>query len=111
MADATLRLKSDNLLVLENLKDELEDLKGNTAWVNNATVSVTLYDGKDEDTEISGQSWPVTMSYISGSDGTYAATLEDGLSVARGDLVWVTATADAGSDVIRKFTLFAKVVD
>lgn len=81
MADVQLILKSNsNLLTLDQLKDVAND-----NFLNAATVTVTL---KDLDgNSISGESWPLAMSYVSGSDGKYIATVAAAISVVEGDEV------------------------
>lgn len=39
-------------------------------YVNDATVTVTLYDASG--TEVTGQAWPLTLDYIAASNGEYA---------------------------------------
>ena len=41
--------------------------------VNDATVTATLTDMSDVD--VTGQSWPITLSYVTDSDGIYSASV------------------------------------
>lgn len=59
---------SDMVIELNGLYDNLTG-----SYINTATVTVTLYD--DNDVEIPGEVWPLTMSYVASSDGIYRATL------------------------------------
>lgn len=70
-----LYLQSDNLLEVTGLQNVATG-----AYINNATVTVTLVDAGG--TAVSGQSWPATLSYVSGSNGDYRVTLEDTLSLS-----------------------------
>lgn len=42
-------------------------------YVNDATVEATLYD--DQDTEVTGQVWPIILAYEVASDGIYEETI------------------------------------
>jgi hypothetical protein len=57
-----------NVLELRGLQEAIE---GN--YVNNAVVSVTVKD--DCGDLVSGQTWPATMVYVTGSDGDYRCIL------------------------------------
>lgn len=104
----TIYSDSDNLLVLENLKDELAELRGNTPWVNNADVEVTVYES-DGTTKVSGINWPVPMSHLSGSNGTYYLILDDAIEVSESDHVIIEIVVKKGANTKRVFELTAKV--
>ena len=42
-------------------------------YVNDATVTATITDASDVD--VTGQTWPVTLDYVTGSDGVYKKTI------------------------------------
>ena len=87
----TLYIDNDNVLTLVGLQNSVD-----SSYLNAATVDVTLVDS--DDTELAGESWPVTMSYVAASNGDYRATLADtitGLSDA--DAVTAKINADAGA--------------
>lgn len=81
-----LYLQSDNLLELKGLKNAASG-----AYINNATVTVTLVDASG--TSVSGQSWPATLSYVSGSNGDYRLTLEDTLPLSENGTYVARVTA------------------
>lgn len=81
---------SDHLLTLQGLQDPIT-----SSYINNATVTVTLKDLSD--TDITGETWPLTMVYIPTSDGDYRATLRDTLGWAADDAVKVLITATGPS--------------
>ena len=83
--------QNDNLLELDALTNQRTG-----AYINNATVTVTLTDL--DDTEVAGETWPLAMSYVAASDGKYRATLKDSLSLTEGQRYKATITADAGTD-------------
>ena len=82
--------KNDTLLELTGLKDEVTD-----AYINTATVTATVKNAAG--TAVTGQSWPLTLGYVTASDGDYLGVLEAALSVAVGDRLTVEVTVDAGS--------------
>ena len=75
---------------------ELQGLGSYTAieefsYVNDASVSVTIYDS--DDNPVAGASWPVTMAYESGSNGNYSGVVPAALAVNAGDLLTAIVTA------------------
>ena len=91
-------LNNDNLLSVENLKNAATDV-----YINDATVTATLKDKLGAN--VTGQSWPLTMTFVSSSNGTYRGTLEDGLSLTEGESYTAEITADAGSDQIANWSI------
>jgi hypothetical protein len=88
---------SDNIIELRGLYDETE-----AEYVSDATVEVTLTDLKT-DVAITGETWPLTMAYVTASDGYYRATLVDSLGVTKGQALRATVEAVKG-DANRVFT-------
>jgi len=86
----TIYIDSDNLVTLDALYDSAA-----AAYVNDATVTVTLTDRAGN--EVSGETWPVTLSYVSGSDGKYRGTLTDSLSLSANKRYTAKVTADGGA--------------
>lgn len=70
--------------------------------LNSATVAVTLTDAND--VEVSGESWPLAMTYVTGSNGVYRATLPDTLVLADRARYTATITADAGAGLRAKWS-------
>jgi hypothetical protein len=68
-------------------------------FINNATVTLTLLDALTE-VPVLGQTWPVTLSYVTGSDGTYRATLSYAIDVANRQRL--LASYQAESDTLRR---------
>lgn len=67
-------------------------------YLNSKTVTCTV---KDSDgVNVSGETWPITLSYIAASNGDYRGTLEDGLALEDGNTYIVEVHIDAGSDLI-----------
>lgn len=59
---------NSNVLELIGLKDEVED-----TFIDDATVTVTVKTSAG--VEVEGDEWPVTMEYVTASDGDYRAIL------------------------------------
>lgn len=86
-----LYLGNDNVLTLDGLQNGITE-----AYLNAATVSVTLVDA--DDAEVTGETWPLTMSYVAASNGVYRATLTDTLSgISAGDIVTAQVSANGGA--------------
>lgn len=68
-------IDNDHTVTLSALKDE------DDAAVTSATVNMTLYEW-DGVTEVSGVSWPVTLSHT--ASGTYTGSLSSSAAVVRG---------------------------
>lgn len=68
-------IDNDNMIQISGVRDA-----ANGIYLNNADFEVTLVDAATE-TEIVGQTWPATMSYVHESDGIYRLTLEYDLEV------------------------------
>lgn len=86
-------MQSDNVITVSEVKNALTD-----AYINNATVTCTLKDSAG--VNVLGQTWPLTLSYVSASNGVYKGTLEDGLTLVRGRYYVAHVDIDAGSDLI-----------
>lgn len=66
-------------------------------YINTATVTVTLVDLSGN--PISGETWPLTMDYVSGSNGNYKGILTSGLSLTSGQEVIAQISADGGAEL------------
>jgi hypothetical protein len=97
MSRIVLYLDNDNGLTLRGLHT-----KNPKTYVNDGTVGVTLRDSSGD--ALAGQSWPLAMSYVAGSDGDYVGTLEDTLVASVGD-VGTVEIALAGSSLIGNIEL------
>lgn len=81
---------SDNLF--EVLGANREDTG---AYLNGATVNVTLVDAKTG-VQIGNMAWPITLSYVAGSNGDYRATIPYNISVTKGQYVIAQVSVDGG---------------
>lgn len=66
----TISVYPDNSLVFETT---LTNPNESPIYVNDAAVSLTVYDMLD--VELPSQAWPLTLSYVSLSDGVYQAVV------------------------------------
>lgn len=82
-----------NLLEIRGLKSAVEG-----AFVNNATVTVTIKDANGNN--VSGQTWPTTMSYVSASSGDYRAVIEDDAALLPRQTYTAEISVNAGVDRI-----------
>jgi len=89
---------NDNLLEVSGLQNALND-----SYINDATVTVTLTNQAGD--AVSGQAFPLTLNYVTDSNGVYRATLEDALALTEGAIYTAKITADAGGDLIGTWTI------
>ena len=82
-------IDNHNVLELQALTKSTTNTADTTA-----TVTVTVKDGSG--TNVTGQTWPATMSHVSA--GTYRVTLDADLSLTpnRGYVAHITATGTGG---------------
>ena len=85
--------------------DKLRDTASGGTYENSATVQATLYSDRAMSSEVSGQSWPATLSYVAASDGQYEGFLEDDLSVTEGTDYYAKVVANAGANKVRTWRL------
>lgn len=80
---------NDMVLEVAGLRDQVSG-----EWINDAGVTVTLEDSADN--PVTGESWPLALTYVTDSDGVYRATLRDTLALAINARYVATVTADDG---------------
>ena len=91
-------LSNDNLLSVESLKNAATGV-----FINDATVTATLKDSSNSN--VTGQTWPLSLVFVSSSDGVYRGTLEDDLNLTEGEIYTAEINADAGSDQIANWSI------
>ena len=89
----TIYINSDNTLIIDDVKHAIDG-----SYINTATVVCTLKDASGSN--VSGQSWPLTLDYVAASNGKYSGTLEDGLSLTEGENYTAEITITLGSTVV-----------
>jgi hypothetical protein len=85
------------------LVDELE------APINGADVTVTLL--HQDGTEVVGQTWPISMNYVSASDGQYTAEFEDDLEVEVNEVLRMAGVAISLAGKVKTFKRDIVVVE
>lgn len=78
-----------NLLEIRGLKSAVEG-----TFINNATVTVTVKDASGSN--VTGQTWPTSMSYVVASSGDYRAVIEDDAVLAARQTYTAEITVNAG---------------
>lgn len=86
-------IANTNVLDLVGLHSEVED-----TYINNAEVTVTVYDKEDE--EVEGMTWPATMDYVTATNGNYRLILEDDLGFAHNQTYKAHIDANGGANRI-----------
>jgi hypothetical protein len=82
-------VSNDNTLQVDGLKDDDDE------YINDATVSCTgIY--TEAGAVVSGDSFPKTLTYVTGSDGRYRATLEQVLALVDGETYYAVITVTGG---------------
>ena len=79
-----------NNVLLNGLQSELDSV-----YLNAATVTVTIVDAKK--IPVTGATFPLSMNYVSGSNGNYVATLTHTLAILNGRPY--TAIIDANGNI------------
>lgn len=81
---------NDTVLEIRGLKNEVTG-----GFLNAAAVSATLVDAEGD--EVTGQGWPVNLSYVAGSDGVYRVTLPYSLGLTAGGRYTANVSANGGA--------------
>lgn len=92
---------NDQCITLSGLKDKIT-----AAFVNDATVAVTV---SKDGSNVSGETWPLSMAYISASDGDYRAVLTSLLDIAVGDSVIIDVSVLTAGGGVANFSLEDRV--
>ena len=88
-------ISSDNLIEVTGVLN----VATNT-YLNSATVTVRLVDAATS-SDISGQSWPLTLTYVAASNGDYRGTLSDDLVISGSQNITAQVTVDGGAGLKR----------
>lgn len=89
---------NDSIIEVYDLKNELTG-----DFLNTATVQVTLKDATG--TNVTGDTWPKTLAYVTASSGIYRATLLYSLGLTADSRYTATVTADAGAGLRAEWNL------
>ena len=95
MAFDELYIGNDNIVEVDSLRNVSTSP---ISYINDATVTATLYDTSGD--EVSGETWPITLSYVGSSNGKYTGTITDtvtsGLSPNKRYRLRIQANGGAG---------------
>lgn len=94
--------KNDTLLKITGLKNPI-----NNEFINDATVTAVVKDKFGA--EVGGQSWPMTLSYVTSSNGDYQGVIEADIAVNIGDRITIEVTATATGDLEAFFKMPTQV--
>ena len=97
MSSSAVYVGNTNIIDLVGLSSEVDD-----AFINDADVEVTVVD--EDGNEVSGQSWPLTMSYLPGSDGNYRGFISDEVSFVARDKYFANIVADGGANRVGRWS-------
>lgn len=96
MPEEIIYFENDNLIEVTDVKNVATD-----AYINDADVTLTLYDAATME-EITGQTWPLALTYVTGSDGDYRGTINDDIGVAEFQALKAEVIIDGGAGLRSK---------
>ena len=94
-----LLIRNDNIIEAQNV---LNTVTGSN--INNASAIITISLAATS-ASIAGESWPLTMAYVTASSGKYRATLKNTLSVTENKKYIGTLLIDAGNGLRGEWTV------
>lgn len=94
-AKVTAFVLNTNIIQLTGLTSETSG-----TYLNSATVSVTVKDTTG--TQVSGQTWPLSMTYVTLSNGNYTASLSSNIAFVANQKYVAFIDADATSAGVEK---------
>lgn len=78
------------------------------AYINDGTVTCRITDLAGTAVTPTGFTWPVTLEYVTDSDGVYRATIDKAIAITEGSRYYLEITASAsGVDDLRRIALTA----
>lgn len=89
---------SNSTVISHTVTNPLQD----PVYVNNATVTVTITDS--EGVELTGESWPVELPYVSGSEGVYRKSFEPFGNLVLGEIYSVVIDIQGADGLIGSCT-------
>lgn len=101
-------MASDDRLLVQGASTILAESGTLQYLTASASVSVTLLDWLTGE-EVAGETWPLALTYIPGSQGDFHTVLRDTLTVTLGQLLRMTLTMDNGVDQARVLSLRCQV--
>lgn len=83
---------NSNCIIIDGLT--VKDENGVSSFVNDATADVTL---TIDDVDVTGETWPLNIPFVVGSDGRYFKALAADIGISKGDKVRVEVNAVSSS--------------
>lgn len=96
MAISIAYVGNTNNLELTGLKSEVEDI-----FLDDVVITVTVKDSAG--VELTGETWPQTMTYVAGSNGDYVLGLSHLLNLTRGQRYTAFIDADASDTSAERY--------
>lgn len=93
MTACVVYVDNTNLVELSGLKSAVED-----EFISDATVRLTVKD--EAGANVTGQTWPATLTYVDASDGVYRGIIEDDVAIEAGTTYIAHIDANAGANRI-----------
>ena len=101
---ATALINTDNLLIVDELYDVIS-----ASYINDATVTATVTDLAG--TQVSGQTWPATLSYVSASNGKYYVILDEAVAFTANQRYKIELSITGDADLKRNITLYVRAIE
>jgi hypothetical protein len=101
---------NDNLIRLTGAYTIDQDTDQPAYLTDSATVGVTLIDLLTDD-DVVGETWPVSLTYVAGSQGDFVGVLRDGITVSPGQALIARVTIDNGTDQYGQIDVDVQVVN
>lgn len=86
---------TDNVLKVSGLINSVS-----SSYLNSATVTATIIDAISS-AQVTGETWPIALSYVSASNGDYRATLTNSLAFVDGGRYIAVVNANAGVGLVK----------
>ena len=98
-----INISNDNLLTVDGVQDAIDG-----SFISGATVEANL---KDENgVLVTGQSFPLLLTFVVGSNGKYIGTLEEALDLSVQTQYTLTIDIDADSGIRANFQIPVKAL-
>lgn len=89
---------NDTVLEVKGLKNEVTG-----DFLNAASVTATMVDAEGD--QVAGDVWPKSLVYVTGSDGTYRATLPYTMNLVAGGRYVAQISVNGGAGLRASFSL------
>jgi len=83
------------VMEIDELEDQINADADPKVYINDATVTVTI---KKDGTPITGQTWPLNLPFVAGSNGRYHDVVSNAVVVVKGEKLQAEFTVGVGAD-------------